>query len=657
MARFVFEDELKTSNATDTPLSDNGSTTESDTGAMPRFVFEDEVVHQGPPIKDFSEAPSYGDLGELAKAGAKDVLAAANLLKADAATAKSVSLGNEPSENLDIADLAGPSQGKQFNPSRGFGISAISNLPVDKHGKQLVGFDTNALQPSAESRDAASQVKKSLQKTLSDARKKALRETAKLISETSKVHHSPDVEKALQSDDLSEVMKHVMRNPARYVLEVSARSAAPSIAALASGAAGAAAGPVGFAAGLGAGSGAVDFAMEIMNGLREHGVDTTDADAVARALDDRKLMNKLAKQSALHAAFVGTVDGLTGGAASKFIAPKALKGKLSGELVNIFNQAAIQMAGGAGGEYLGSKAAGKDVSAGELVAEAGGELVTTPIDVLTARGSARLRAAEDNANQGNRFVFESDLQDARSDVERLSSQFDKALAEQQQPDLPIPEPESAIKAQLDAFKEGRKPAVLITPGSPMPEIPQGAMVADIPEGKLIYRDVSALRDALNGKLGDVLGYGINQKPQSDTVVTARDKEGRVVQDVLTDGRPEVIEAAKAAAGAGGSVQVRTAEDALQERVATKMKENAAKPIEIKTDDEGFALTAKGRRRSWTSIPKTHRSRFKPVEIDGKKYAQLSDKTSVQSANESVIGSAGEMAGIVEQQQEKIPGTK
>ena len=133
-------------------------------------------------------------------------------------------------------------------------------------------------------------------------------------------------------------------------------------------------------------------------------------------------------------------------------------------------------------------------------------------------------------------------------------------------DEPTPEKPESLQAQLTAFEEGRKPAVLLTPGESVPALPEDAQIAQVPgRGLLIYKDPKILDLALNDRMGEALGYGISEKPVSDQVVTARDETGQVVQDVLTDGSQEVVEAAEQVAGPKGTVETRPAMEALQER--------------------------------------------------------------------------------------------
>ena len=149
-----------------------------------------------------------------------------------------------------------------------------------------------------------------------------------------------------------------------------------------------------------------------------------------------------------------------------------------------------------------------------------------------------------------------------------TDELEPVMVEQTVP--PIPERADTIAAQIDAFTAGRKRAVLLTPGETvMDGLPEGAATTDLGDaGVLIHRadDQEAPQLAAAGRLGEVLDYGIEGKPAGATdVVTARDAQGRVVQDVATDGRPKVEAAAAQVAGPGGTVETRPADQALAER--------------------------------------------------------------------------------------------
>ena len=192
-------------------------------------------------------------------------------------------------------------------------------------------------------------------------------------------------------------------------------------------------------------------------------------------------------------------------------------------------------------------------TAGEGVGEYAGEVAAT--------GEASITEA----------VLESALSAPQSAVEMGVSRtlIGKGKNSRLIKDAPAPESQGSLQAQMEAMESGRKRAVLVTPGSPFPEsIPAGMSTTEIEgHGTLIHRenDTEAVEKAGNGQLGEILSYGTNEQPDSDTVVTARDEQGEVIQDVSTDGRPEITEAAEQVAGAEGSIEQRPADEAALER--------------------------------------------------------------------------------------------
>ena len=129
--------------------------------------------------------------------------------------------------------------------------------------------------------------------------------------------------------------------------------------------------------------------------------------------------------------------------------------------------------------------------------------------------------------------------------------------------ITTPEPAKYLEAQIRALKDGRKPAVLLTKGEHVDTA--GFDVYDLPEGRLIYSDKSALDFALSGKLGTALGYGIDHKPFSDVVLRVIDCYGDIVHEVITDGRESVIQAGLKVAGKGGSIEYVTLVQAYYDR--------------------------------------------------------------------------------------------
>jgi hypothetical protein len=168
------------------------------------------------------------------------------------------------------------------------------------------------------------------------------------------------------------------KDPLGIVFDLTVQSAPQLVGTLAVTAMTGPAGGVAFAGGQ---SFALEFVNGILDNLQELGVDTDDPDALRAAFTNRELMAEVYRKSTIKASIVGTLDAATMGIAGKTFVPRAVRGKLAREALNMPTQLAIQMAGGAGGEVLGSVAAGNEVKPGAAVAEAAGALGGVPGEV------------------------------------------------------------------------------------------------------------------------------------------------------------------------------------------------------------------------------------------------------------------------------------
>lgn len=150
--------------------------------------------------------------------------------------------------------------------------------------------------------------------------------------------------------------------------------------------AGIAAGPGAAAAVMGAGSFASDFGSSIVEALTKSGVDVADPTALAAATQNGPLMREVAAQAFAHASVVGSVDGASGGLASKVVLPSAVAARLATrpvarELTNAAIQVPAQGALGGVGEAGGQIAAGQDIQPGSILAEIVGEAFTAPAEI------------------------------------------------------------------------------------------------------------------------------------------------------------------------------------------------------------------------------------------------------------------------------------
>ncbi|MCW4344073.1 MAG: hypothetical protein N0E48_12045 [Candidatus Thiodiazotropha endolucinida] len=402
------------------------------------------------------------------------------------------------------------------------------------------------------------------------------------------------LQRVSEAESFGEALAEVIENP-KIVSDTALRSMgifAPTLAVTT--AASMAGGPYATAAAAGTGSAATEYALTLTSTMREHGLDPSNPRDWARAIDDEELMGRARESGVKRGLAVGAFDAATAGLAGKLL--KGAKPGIVSPVTRSTGEVSIQAAGGMGGETTAQLLDKGNISSpGEILLEGIAEAPTAVAEVPgNIRHANRQTVAEPEVLSDKEFMEEtpttseaeprgfSDLEpqtglsdiglpdpdaglsETESSYQAISPIKDAGISRIK--DEPVPETAETIEAQLKAFEEGRKPAVLLTPGESLPALPEGVQVATIPErGLLVYKDPAVLELAQNDRMGEALGYGISEKPVSDTVVTARDKDGTVVQDVLTDGRSEVVEAAEKAAGAAGTVEARPASEALEER--------------------------------------------------------------------------------------------
>lgn len=155
-----------------------------------------------------------------------------------------------------------------------------------------------------------------------------------------------------------------------------------------------------------------------------------------------------------------------------------------------------------------------------------------------------------------------------------------------------PEPDSTLAAQMDAFNDGSKRAILITEGEDVPDLPPTAASTEIEgEGTLIYNaeDTEAVALAQAGEMGTALGYGVATKPENPSAaVVAKDAQGRVVHEIIVDeaSTQAVVDAQMAIVGEDGTVDIVPVEQMMGDRIAAKETESSSsgEPVVPLTSD-------------------------------------------------------------------------
>ncbi|MBX3502790.1 MAG: hypothetical protein KF889_25375 [Alphaproteobacteria bacterium] len=176
-----------------------------------------------------------------------------------------------------------------------------------------------------------------------------------------------------------------MKDPLGVIFDLAAQSSAQLAVGVGATVVG---GPVAGVAATGLSSFGQEFLSGIVDNLEELGVDTKDQAKLAVALSDPALMQKVLQRSAIKAGVVGTIDAASMGVGRATLTP-FVKAGLGREAANVVAQMGVQAGAGAGGEALGSAAAGREIKPGAVLAEALGELSGAPLEVAGMRWRGR----------------------------------------------------------------------------------------------------------------------------------------------------------------------------------------------------------------------------------------------------------------------------
>ena len=164
--------------------------------------------------------------------------------------------------------------------------------------------------------------------------------------------------------------------------------------------------------GTGGVSGEIEYSHSFIEYLKTKGMDTSDPNSIEKYMNDEELIDEAQKYAATRGAIIGFVDGVTGGIATRIMAPAVITrsnrsvmkyinpSRLEGQTVspatkhaiNFSTQTPLQTGLPAGAEYFAQLATleeGEKISMGEVLAEAMGEAVFVPADMALGAFSAR----------------------------------------------------------------------------------------------------------------------------------------------------------------------------------------------------------------------------------------------------------------------------
>lgn len=144
----------------------------------------------------------------------------------------------------------------------------------------------------------------------------------------------------------------------------------------------------------------------------------------------------------------------------------------------------------------------------------------------------------------------------------------------------LPESQATLSEQLGMLTEGKKNVVMAPKGTPSPTVPEGMQSLTRDGNTFIYdptkiKAPEILKAYRNDKLGDILGYGISDKPTNPVgTVVVESPTGVEKSAVVTDAKnaESVIEAAKKMASPGDNIVAKQPEEVLAKRIeATQPK--------------------------------------------------------------------------------------
>ena len=214
----------------------------------------------------------------------------------------------------------------------------------------------------------------------------------------------------LDSGEYGNAFQTFLDSPFGLIWNTSVESLGVSVPALIEGAyGGAVAGPWGVALGVANGSFQVDYALEIMGRFEAAGIDfNAPPEEVLAQMRTPGVYEEVVSGARNHAAAVAFFDAVTGGLATKVIAPKAITspaGRVGFSTLVV--QPQIQGFGGALGETFGQLYAdGQLTSVGEIALEYLGEFGTAPVEVATLRASIRDAKSQAEIQQNASAVLE-----------------------------------------------------------------------------------------------------------------------------------------------------------------------------------------------------------------------------------------------------------
>lgn len=162
------------------------------------------------------------------------------------------------------------------------------------------------------------------------------------------------------------------------------------------------------ALGAGAGSYITEKGADIINSLREAGVDFSSKESIREGLSNPEQMAAFRQHAARRGLAVGLVDAISGGLAGKYAAGATTTLSRIGR--GAVEDLVMQPALGAAGEAVGAIAAGDEISGKELLAEAAGEIGPGAVETTVGTVQNVRRRGNDTGPDGAPVVDDIDAE-------------------------------------------------------------------------------------------------------------------------------------------------------------------------------------------------------------------------------------------------------
>jgi hypothetical protein len=295
-------------------------------------------------------------------------------------------LPSEPSRGF-FRDLIPEKQPEPetVGPVRGFfgalerGVKQVANLPDTIALANRSGLD-NSGAAAWRAHRIGQLTGESGPEVIARTQQQAAERVSRNVAELEAMPRSEAQQRLERADGWREKFSAWLKDPVELTASIAAESLPASVAGAVGG--GLVGGPPGVVAGVGLSSGLMTFSSELLGNAAARGVDLRNPDALSNWLRS-DAYQKDADAALTKAVTIGAIDSGTAGMAGRFVVPAIRTGLMRNVAVASAKEVGLQAGAGAGGEALGSLAAGQKIDPFNVFAEAIAEVGSGPAEVAS----------------------------------------------------------------------------------------------------------------------------------------------------------------------------------------------------------------------------------------------------------------------------------